>query len=586
MLRPTPAFLFILVAASCLVPSSLPAQEKAKETPDSKSAPKSTSQDKKASKATQEKEKEEDAVPPDHLDAIAKMQFLANAQTKADWGHWGNRPSGYHAWTNHSNRLIPVYVFGDSLDAYQDDNSLYRSEERIRELYGRLPVNTVNPKATYADQTDIYRLQRRAIESGKKKYVFLIVFDGMDWQTTWAASIYKQGKVNYTEGRGTGLAFQDYRGTDTDFGYFVSSAYSDDCEVDADAQQILVPWKLRGGYDARLGGDFPWSKPTDPEYPIGRSKVSPHCYTDSSSSATSLTAGIKTFNGAVNVTYDCRPVPTIAHWAQREKQMAVGAVTSVPISHATPAAAYSHNVSRDDFQDISRDLLGMPSISHKRDPLPGLDVIIGTGWGVETDDNAGQGKNYIPKLRYLAEEDKERCNINNGGKYVVAERTAGMSGKEVLLNAAQKASTDHQRLLGFFGTKNGHLPFRTANGDFVPTRDVKGTESYTPEDLQENPQLEDMTEAAIQVLSQNPNGFWLMIEAGDVDWANHANNIDNSIGAVFSGDAAFQKVVRWIESKNAWNDSLVILTADHGHYLNLVKPEAIAEASLNTTDKK
>ena len=42
-----------------------------------------------------------------------------------------------------------------------------------------------------------------------------------------------------------------------------------------------------------------------------------------------------------------------------------------------------------------------------------------------------------------------------------------------------------------------------------------------------------MTEAAISVLEQNERGFWLMVEAGDVDWANHNNNIDDSIGAVF-----------------------------------------------------
>jgi alkaline phosphatase len=37
-------------------------------------------------------------------------------------------------------------------------------------------------------------------------------------------------------------------------------------------------------------------------------------------------------------------------------------------------------------------------------------------------------------------------------------------------------------------------------------------------------------------------------------------------------------VVSWIEAKEAWDQSLVIVTADHGHYLNLVQPEAIAEA--------
>jgi alkaline phosphatase len=66
-----------------------------------------------------------------------------------------------------------------------------------------------------------------------------------------------------------------------------------------------------------------------------------------------------------------------------------------------------------------------------------------------------------------------------------------------------------------------------------------------------------------------------MVEAGDVDWANHGNNIDNSIGAVFSGEAAVQSIFEWIEKKNAWDESLVIVTADHGHFFHLVRPEAL-----------
>jgi alkaline phosphatase len=134
------------------------------------------------------------------------------------WGYWGYRPESYSSWTNHSNRLIPVYVFGGTLGSYTGANSIYRDAERLKALYGTEPVHTVNPEALYADQTDVYRLQNEAIASGKKKYVFLVVFDGMDWQTTWAASIYRNRRVAYTEGRGKGLVFKDYNRCQTDFG--------------------------------------------------------------------------------------------------------------------------------------------------------------------------------------------------------------------------------------------------------------------------------------------------------------------------------------------------------------------------------
>src|SRR5690606_22298411 len=103
-------------------------------------------------------------------------------------------------------------------------------------------------------------------------------------------------------------------------------------------------------------------------------------------------------------------------------------------------------------------------------------------------------------------------------------------------------------------------------------------EKYSPEDIDENPTLADMAVAALEVLSKNEKGFWLMVEAGDVDWANHANNIDNSIGAVLSGAAAFEAVTRWIESHGGWDETVVLVTSDHGHYLFLNDLEAIASA--------
>jgi alkaline phosphatase len=84
-----------------------------------------------------------------------------------------------------------------------------------------------------------------------------------------------------------------------------------------------------------------------------------------------------------------------------------------------------------------------------------------------------------------------------------------------------------------------------------------------------------MTSAAIHVLSARGDRFWLMVEPGDVDWANHQNNIDDSVGAVSSGDDAVKVITDWIDAQNAWDDSLLIVTADHGHMLNLVDAKAL-----------
>jgi alkaline phosphatase len=108
----------------------------------------------------------EEVEIPEGLDTLAAKQHIAVQSRVCPWGFWGYRPESFSSWTNHSNRLIPVYVFGESLEPYVGARSLYRDEARVRELYGRVPENTVQPEAEYADQTDVYRLQRQSIESG------------------------------------------------------------------------------------------------------------------------------------------------------------------------------------------------------------------------------------------------------------------------------------------------------------------------------------------------------------------------------------------------------------------------------------
>lgn len=513
---------------------------------------------------------------------IATMQQQAAETNVATWAHWGPDTSKYSSWVTHSNRLVPIYTFGGDLAEVSGDRSVYRDEEKLKALYGTLPEQTLNPNATYFDQTDVARLQELAIKAGKKR-VILFVFDGMDWQTTQAAAIAANNRVTYSSGRGTGLAFLDFKECATDFGWFVSSPHNNGTNVDVDKQQVQNPGgKTPGGYSVKYGGATPWYAAADANYLISKGKVLKHAYTDSAASATSMTTGYKTYNNAINVDASGRELLPIARKLQ-EDGFAVGAVTSVPLSHATPACAYANNVHRSDYQDITRDMLGLPSIFHPGG-LPGLDVLIGCGWGELREKDGAQGENFVPGNRYLTDDDLESINVDQGGEYVVAERTFGQDGPIALKDAAKKAADNKQRLFGFFGVSGGHLPFRTADGKFDPVRSVgnpaaAAAEKYTEKDLDENPELADMAAAAIEVLNAKSEKWWLLIEAGDVDWANHSNNIDNSIGAVLSGEAAFNKVAEWIKENGGWEDTFMIVTADHGHYLVLDEPEALASAS-------
>ncbi|TWT37400.1 Alkaline phosphatase 4 precursor [Posidoniimonas corsicana] len=521
-------------------------------------------------------------------DWIRDLQADAVETKSSPAAHWGPKPGQYSSWTTHSNRLIPVYTFGTlgagegiDLGSYTGAKSPYRDPAALRRMYRADQQLSVCDTADYMDQTNIFDLQLAAVEAGKKN-VILVVFDGMDWQTTYAAATHNLQKVAYREGRGEGTHFQEYQadGT-TQFGWMVTSPGRDGIQVNVSKQKVHNPsGGLAGGYDPRVAGYHPWSVCRQPEYLIAETadRAARHAYTDSASSATSMMCGVKTFNGAIGVTAEGRPAPSVAHIAQSHGYR-VGVVTSVPISHATPASAYGHNVSRGDYQDLTRDLLGRPSVSHPDQPLAGMDVVIGGGHGVEVLEDGDQGDNFVPGNKYLTFQDMKAIDERNGGPYVVAQRTDGVLGGSGLAQAAHQAVEEGKRLFGYYGVASdydkdsGHLPYASADGAYDPAPGVDGVEmSYSKEDLAENPTLAEMTSAALTVLSAGDKPFWVLVEAGDVDWANHSNNLDASIGAVNCGDQAVRVITDWVEKNSNWDETVLIVTADHGHYLVLDDP--------------
>ena len=522
-------------------------------------------------------------------DYVSQLQTAAITDGKSALGHWGTDPDNYTMWSSHSNRLIPVYTFGTSrggsgvdLNDYIGPNSVYRSKSGVRRIYGRVPDKTVHKHANWMDQTNIADIQRAAAAAGRK-HIFIVVFDGMDWTTTRLAAIHNQGAVTYSEGRGTGTHLQNYNadGT-TQFGLMVTSPHNEGTETDSTTQTVNNPGgTVPGGYDPNSGGTAPWLPPVDSSYLLGKPADGQplHAYTDSASSATSMCAGIKTYNNAIGVGPSGEQLSSVAHELQQDG-FAVGVVSSVPISHATPAAAYAHNVARKDYQDIARDMLGLPSVSHPNIALPGLDVVIGGGYGEVTDEATTQGNNFEKGNLYLADSDLKRLAVQNAGRYLTAVRESGKCGERILKQAAHQAAADGRRLLGFFGVGeyHGHLPFQTADGDYSPVRGrAENPEKYSEADLNENPNLAQMTEAALTVLSSRPTGFWLLVEAGDADWANHDNSFDNSIGAVNSGDAAVKVITDWVDTNSNWRESVLIVTADHGHLFHLTSPELLID---------
>lgn len=188
---------------------------------------------------------------------------------------------------------------------------------------------------------------------------------------------------------------------------------------------------------------------------------------------------------------------------------------------------------------------------------------------------------------YITDADLAAIDVKNGGRYVVTHTEPGVSGSQALQRAADLAARQSGRLFGLFGRAGlDHLPFQTADGRYDPAPsigskgDLRPAEWYTAADRIEQPTLAQMTEAALTVMGAKPGQpFALFIEAGDVDFALHANNLDNAIGAIFSGEEAVRTVIKWVESHSNWDESVLIVSSDHGHYLVVDDPRALAEVS-------
>ena len=305
--------------------------------------------------------------PGQETDHLRSLHQKAISDGVAAWGHWGARPDDFTEWQTHTNRLVPVYTFGANLDQLDGPNSAYRNPNKLTRIYGRVPMGTLYPEAEYFDQTDIYKLQVAAMVSGEK-YIIMVIFDGMDWQTTQTTSIYRSGRVAYTEGRGTGLAFQNYDRVETDFGFMVTSPHNDRTEINVDKQiATLSDVTPQEAYHPFQGGTTPWARPGELAYLEGKGERWVHPYTDSASSGTAMMSGAKTYSKAINMDRSGSGVTPMSRHLQESREYGVGVVTSVPFCHATPATAYAQNVTHDDYQDLARDLFGLSSASHADD---------------------------------------------------------------------------------------------------------------------------------------------------------------------------------------------------------------------------
>jgi alkaline phosphatase len=393
-----------------------------------------------------------------------------------------------------------------------------------------------------------------AAASGKRaraKHIILFIGDGMQLEHEIAAS-------RYLFGRDTELSFHKlmYKGYVATWDVTTYNRYAVAAGVPPYAAAGFNP---SVGYDPLKGGFKPYpaqidgvneayfltklpSSPTDPssKYPA----------TDSASAATALATGMKTEDG--NIAWlpgdpDDGSLTTIAELLRKAKAFSIGVVSTVPFSHATPASYVSHNKSRNAYIQIAKEII--------RSVQP--EVVIGGGY---------PGEGGTGQYNYLGEEEYHFLkNPDSASPYLFVEREAGVDGSISVLEAAQEAVEQGKKLFGLFGGPGGNFESPVAH-------DFPGTPLLTRAST-ENPLLKDATLGALKVLSQDPEGFFVMIEQGDIDWANHANDFQRMVGTLWDLHTAVQAAIDFVnrpDDRIDWSNTLLIVTADHSTgYLRL-----------------
>ncbi len=230
--------------------------------------------------------------------------------------------------------------------------------------------------------------------------------------------------------------------------------------------------------------------------------------TDSASAGTAFATGNKTYNAAISISNEdiAKPYASTIEAAEMAGK-ATGLVTTARITHATPAVFASHVRSRDNEVAIASQYLDS-----------GVDVLFGGG-----------------SAYFLGKDEKGKRPDGS----IIGDFEA--KGYNYVSDAASLNAlpADSGMALGLFGSS--HV-------------------AYTPDRTEDIPSLADMTSKAIELLSQDEDGFAMMIEGGRIDHASHANDFPTTVQEMLDFDAAVKVAMDF--AKKDGNTSVVI-TADH-----------------------
>lgn len=221
--------------------------------------------------------------------------------------------------------------------------------------------------------------------------------------------------------------------------------------------------------------------------------------TDSASSATAYSSGIKTYNGAIGVNPDTMRVETLVERIS-PKGINTALLATSSITHATPAAFYAHVPSRGMYEEIARHLT-----------MSEVDFF--AGGGLEFFAKRSDGKDYYKMLgRHGFEMDSTQLK--------------------------QPSDIDADKKYGFLLEDDGMMPILEGRGTFLP----------------------DATDLALHYLDQKGAPFFMMIEGSQIDWGGHGNAPEYLMTEMEDFNETLGRVLAYAEEKG---NTLVVVTADH-----------------------
>ena len=279
-------------------------------------------------------------------------------------------------------------------------------------------------------------------------------------------------------------------------------------------------------------------------------------YTDSGAAATALSAGQKTVSGSLGIgLYG----DTLTHISQAAKALgkSVGIVSSVPLSHATPAGFMVHNQSRHNYNEIAHYILFNTQI----------DVVMAPGNPFYDNDGLPQDE---PSYRYVGIPEIWEQVIANEGLTGFAHHDEVFYVQDANGDGQRNAWTYIEDRDDFIALADGPTPKRVLG---IPKAYSTLNQGRFRDDMAEMPfeqpfnenvpTLEELTKASLNVLNQNNDGFFIMIEGGAIDWAAHDNHMGRMIEEQYDFNNAIQAAVEWVETYSSWEETLIIVTSDH-----------------------